>query len=204
VWFGLLPGQGRSTSCLNSSLGIELPCAPRVPQSNLCPSLRATYQLPRLVHPSTLVPVSRSVVDAVAQHQVIGFSPRFRKALLKKFIERFQFSSLQYCPARTSHRYCPTPTNRASFSCSLVFSPSQEISFDLAQDEDCPPTIQFRCHGSLLPESGAVLSPPKSAGFLSSAILALSMVVSLPPPLCHNPGENYSRHLRAQNIQDIM
>src|ERR1019366_4321592 len=32
------------------------------------------------------------------------------------------FSSLQYCPDRTSHRYCPSSTNRTSRSCSLTLS----------------------------------------------------------------------------------
>src|SRR2546421_3391169 len=34
----------------------------------------------------------------------------------------FSFSNLQYCFDLTSHRYSPSSTNRASFSCSLVFS----------------------------------------------------------------------------------
>src|SRR5207245_8528967 len=32
------------------------------------------------------------------------------------------FSSRQYCPARTSHRYLPSSTKRVSFSASLRFS----------------------------------------------------------------------------------
>src|ERR1700684_3731562 len=36
----------------------------------------------------------------------------------------FRFSSLQYCPARTSHRYLPRSTNRVSRSAS--FCRSQE------------------------------------------------------------------------------
>src|SRR5579864_8996982 len=31
----------------------------------------------------------------------------------------FRFSSLQYCPARTSHKYLPSSTNRVSRSVSL-------------------------------------------------------------------------------------
>src|ERR1022692_2540441 len=34
----------------------------------------------------------------------------------------FRFSSLQYCPARTSHRYLPRSTKRVSRSISFCFS----------------------------------------------------------------------------------
>src|SRR5208282_4734262 len=34
----------------------------------------------------------------------------------------FRFSSLQYCPARTSHRYRPSSTKRVSRSASFCFS----------------------------------------------------------------------------------
>jgi len=64
VWLGLLPGQVRSTSCLNSSLGIKLALCTQGAQSNSCPSLLA----PLPPHgpwsiPSTLVSVSKSAVD---------------------------------------------------------------------------------------------------------------------------------------------
>src|SRR5437870_3757525 len=51
-------------------------------------------------------------------HEVISLAPR----LARNSSKDFRFSKRQYCPARTSHRYLPSSTNRvsrsASFRCS--------------------------------------------------------------------------------------
>src|SRR6266853_4865586 len=42
--------------------------------------------------------------------------------LVRNSSNDFRFSSLQYCPARTSHRYLPRSTNRVSRSASFLRS----------------------------------------------------------------------------------
>src|SRR6266852_4820495 len=59
----------------------------------------------------------------VDRHKVIGLSARFRKARnSSNDFQVLKFSNLQYCLDLTSHKYSPSSTNRASRSCSLVFS----------------------------------------------------------------------------------
>src|SRR5712692_3607014 len=98
-----LPVRCRSTSPLKPSFGSSLALCNQVAQSNLSPSFLAT--LTNSV--ALLQPISRSCC--------FGIRVRYSS-------NDFSFSNLQYCFDLTSHRYSPSSTNRASFSCSLVLS----------------------------------------------------------------------------------
>src|SRR6266850_3182962 len=83
----------------------------------------------------------------VDRHQVIGLSPRFRKALLKKFIERLQVLQSPVLPCPNLAQALPQLHKPRVLLLLFGLLPTQDL-IDLAQDEDRPPTIQFRCHGS--------------------------------------------------------
>src|SRR6266852_5940499 len=83
----------------------------------------------------------------VDRHQVIGFSTRFRKALLQKFIERLQVLQSPVLPCPNLAQALPQLHKPRVLLLLFGLLPAQDL-IDLAQDEDCPPTIQFRCHGS--------------------------------------------------------
>src|SRR6266446_619606 len=83
----------------------------------------------------------------VDRHQVIGFPTRFRKALLKKFIERLQVLQSPVLPCPNLAQVLPQLHKSRVLLQLFVLLPTQDL-IDLAQDEDRPPAIQFRCHGS--------------------------------------------------------
>src|SRR6266404_8376502 len=83
----------------------------------------------------------------VDRHQVIGFPTRFRKALLKKFIERLQVLQSPVLPCPNLAQALPQLHKPRVLLLLFGLLPTQDL-IDLAQDEDRPPTIQFRCHGS--------------------------------------------------------
>src|ERR1700687_2019881 len=55
----------------------------------------------------------------------------FRTRLARTSSNDFRFSSLQYCPARTSHRYLPRSTKRVSRSASFCFSQARISSISV-------------------------------------------------------------------------
>src|SRR6266849_10249653 len=83
----------------------------------------------------------------VDRHQVIGFSTRFRKALLQKFIERLQVLQSPVLPCPDLAQVLPQLHKPRVLLLLFALLPTQDL-IDLAQDEDRSPTIQFRCHGS--------------------------------------------------------
>src|SRR5713101_1632054 len=83
----------------------------------------------------------------VDRHQVIGFSPRAGKALLQKFIERLQVLQSPVLPCPNLAQVLPQLHKPRVLLLLFGLLPAQDL-IDLAQDEDRPPTIQFRCHGS--------------------------------------------------------
>src|SRR6266404_2983181 len=83
----------------------------------------------------------------VDRHQVIGFPTRFRKALLKKFIERLQALYSPVLPCPNLAQALPQLHKPRVLLLLFCVLPTQDL-IDLAQDEDRSPTIQFRCHGS--------------------------------------------------------
>src|SRR5713101_6964404 len=83
----------------------------------------------------------------VDRHQVIGFSPRAGKALLQKFIERLQVLQSPVLPCPDLAQVLPQLHKPRVLLLLFALLPAQDL-IDLAEDEDRPPTIQFRCHGS--------------------------------------------------------
>src|SRR6266852_3423601 len=83
----------------------------------------------------------------VDRHQVVGFSPRSRKALLQKFIERLQVLQSPVLPCPNLAQVLPHLHKPRVLLLLFALLPAQDL-IDLAEDEDRPPTIQFRCHGS--------------------------------------------------------
>ena len=79
---------------------------------------------------------------------VRSYASRLRKRRSRNSSKDFRFSTFEYCPACTSHRYLPRSTKRISFPVSFRFSHAR-ILVDLCGMR--PFAIELRRHGQILP-----------------------------------------------------